>query len=158
MWLGGPVRFEVEDIEMERERLRDALEAEISEIERVESLAAWCNFPDPFGNRLGLFQDLSRPVLCAFGAGVLAGESLPTQVREVGMTNHNVHNDACLRKNGEDVDEQVTFVSRGTGYISACPDPDDATLTGGTNGPKTASTEDRDGDGSPMSVTRAATS
>ncbi|MBA3429859.1 MAG: VOC family protein [Actinobacteria bacterium] len=61
MWLGGPVRFEVEDIEMERERLRDALEAEISEIERVESLAAWCNFPDPFGNRLGLFQDLSRP-------------------------------------------------------------------------------------------------
>lgn len=59
LWLGGPVRFEVDDIEMERTRLRDELETDISEIERIAGLAAWCNFPDPFGNRLGLFQDLT---------------------------------------------------------------------------------------------------
>ncbi len=55
----GPVRLGVEDIADERERIQDALGIAVSEIERVEGLAAWCTFEDPFGNRLGLFEDLA---------------------------------------------------------------------------------------------------
>lgn len=48
-----------------------------------------------------------------------------------GETNNNVHNDACLSRNGMRVDGQVSFEIRGVGTFSACPDPDGA-------GPKTA--------------------
>ena len=65
--------------------------------------------------------------------------------------NRNVHNDACFlgdgyssswRYNERDrrVDGPATFESLGTGYISACPDPDNG-------GPKVAITRDTDGDG-----------
>ena len=56
---------------------------------------------------------------------------------------NNVHNDACfLDGNGNKVGDGVgaSFVSSGTGYISACPDPDGA-------GPEFARLRDLDGDG-----------
>ena len=30
------------------------------EIERLEGVEAWCTFADPFGNQLGLYQDLTE--------------------------------------------------------------------------------------------------
>ncbi len=68
-----------------------------------------------------------------------------------GSRARNVHNDACLfgrdsreasngGRSGEKVDDQATYEAFGVGYISACPDPDNA-------GPKTARTMDKDGDG-----------
>ena len=55
----GPVRLGVGDIELERRYIEEAMGVSVSEIERVEGEMAWCTFSDPFGNRLGLFQDLS---------------------------------------------------------------------------------------------------
>ena len=49
----------VADVAAERERIHDALGVAVSEIERIEGVAAWCTFEDPFGNRLGLFEDLA---------------------------------------------------------------------------------------------------
>ncbi len=70
-----------------------------------------------------------------------------------GTTNRNVHNDACFfgRSRGSwggygasndtvKIDAPATFESRGTGSISACPDPDGA-------GPKFVIFKDRNGDG-----------
>ncbi|MBA2255700.1 MAG: hypothetical protein H0W05_00660 [Thermoleophilaceae bacterium] len=68
-----------------------------------------------------------------------------------GTTDRNVHNDACFlgdsyssswRYSERDrrTDGPATFESFGTGYISACPDPDNG-------GPKVAITRDTDGDG-----------
>lgn len=54
----GPLRIGVTDIEKERERIIRELDVEVSEIETLEGVASWCNFQDPFGNRLGLFQEL----------------------------------------------------------------------------------------------------
>lgn len=57
--------------------------------------------------------------------------------------NNNVHNDACfLDSNGNKVGKSIgaSFVASGTGYISACPDPDGA-------GPEFARLRDLDGDG-----------
>lgn len=59
----------------------------------------------------------------------------------------NVHNDACfLDGNGNKVGKNVgaTFQTTGTGYISACPDPD---KTATTNGPAFSVLRDLDGDG-----------
>lgn len=64
------------------------------------------------------------------------------QLSNVGMTNKNVHNDACFfggrswswggyGGSQEKVDGPATFESSGVGVISACPDPDNA-------GPKVA--------------------
>ncbi len=57
--------------------------------------------------------------------------------------NNNVHNDACfLDGNGNKVGKNIgaTFQASGTGYISACPDPDGA-------GPAIARTKDLNNDG-----------
>ena len=43
----------------ERNRLLNILNVEISEIEQ-RLTAAWCNFSDPDGNLLSLFQDLKK--------------------------------------------------------------------------------------------------
>ena len=56
---------------------------------------------------------------------------------------NNVHNDACFldrdgNKRGKNIG--ATFRSSGTGYISACPDPDGA-------GPATSKLRDLNGDG-----------
>ena len=56
---------------------------------------------------------------------------------------NNVHNDACfLDGNGNKVGKNIgaTFVTTGTGYISACPDPDGA-------GPAIRILRDLNGDG-----------
>jgi len=56
---------------------------------------------------------------------------------------NNVHNDACfLDGGGNKVGKNIgaTFQSRGTGYISACPDPDGA-------GPAISRLRDLNGDG-----------
>lgn len=55
----GRLRLGVEDIESNRARVERELGVTCSRIERISGLAAWCNFEDPWGNRLGLFQDLS---------------------------------------------------------------------------------------------------
>lgn len=68
-----------------------------------------------------------------------------------GTTDRNVHNDACFLGDSREyswsygdrdrrADGPATFESFGVGYISACPDPDNA-------GPKVAVTRDTDGDG-----------
>ncbi|MBA2574744.1 MAG: hypothetical protein H0V02_08170 [Nocardioidaceae bacterium] len=55
--------------------------------------------------------------------------------------NRNVHNDACfLDMNNNKADGPASFQSFGTGYISACPDPDGA-------GEKYAVLRDTNGDG-----------
>ncbi len=57
--------------------------------------------------------------------------------------NNNVHNDACfLDDRGNKVGENIgaSFQSSGTGYISACPDPDGA-------GPEFSRLRDLNGDG-----------
>ncbi|MEJ7787264.1 MAG: hypothetical protein WKF96_20880, partial [Solirubrobacteraceae bacterium] len=56
---------------------------------------------------------------------------------------NNVHNDACfLDDNGSKRGKNIgaTFQARGTGYISACPDPNGA-------GPATSRLRDLNGDG-----------
>jgi hypothetical protein len=48
-----------------------------------------------------------------------------------GTTTKNVHNDACLFRDGKRFDGMVSFEIRGAGTFNACPDPDGS-------GPKTA--------------------
>lgn len=55
----GPLHLGVADIEGERERLQHVLKLAVSPVERIEGEVAWCSFDDPFGNRLGFFQDLA---------------------------------------------------------------------------------------------------
>ena len=63
------------------------------------------------------------------------------QVSPSGTATNNVHNDACfLDRSGNKVDGPATFQSTGVGFISACPDPDNA-------GPKIAILKDTNGDG-----------
>lgn len=57
-----------------------------------------------------------------------------------GTATKNVHNDACFLDDGLKVDGPASFESRGVGFISACPDPDNA-------GPKVAVLSDRNADG-----------
>ncbi|WP_404452281.1 VOC family protein [Virgibacillus necropolis] len=55
----GPIRLGVDDIKNERERLMKELNIGIEEINTREGVpAAWCSFEDPYGNRIGLYQDL----------------------------------------------------------------------------------------------------
>ena len=52
-------RFGVADIAAEREVLLGRGIA-VSEIEELAGVVRWCNFDDPWGNTLGLYQDLTR--------------------------------------------------------------------------------------------------
>jgi predicted enzyme related to lactoylglutathione lyase len=52
------MRFGVADIAAERGALVDA-GIDVSEISGVADVVGWCQFSDPFGNPLGLFQDLA---------------------------------------------------------------------------------------------------
>lgn len=57
----GPLRLGVENIHKERKRLINLLKVEIEEVNTRDGVpAAWCSFRDPYGNRIGLFQDLER--------------------------------------------------------------------------------------------------
>ncbi|MBN8191821.1 VOC family protein [Bacillus sp. NTK074B] len=56
----GPLRFGVQDIYSERERLMKSLNAVIEEVQTREGVpAAWCTFSDPYGNLVGLFEELN---------------------------------------------------------------------------------------------------
>ncbi|WLD94669.1 VOC family protein [Alkalihalobacillus sp. AL-G] len=53
----GPMRFGVNDIEGERERLKRELQVEHFEIaSRDEVPVKWATFLDPWGNRIGFFE------------------------------------------------------------------------------------------------------
>ena len=54
----SPVRFGVPDIRPARDRLLDR-GIDVDEIKTLAGAAHWCGFRDPWGNRLGLFQDLA---------------------------------------------------------------------------------------------------
>lgn len=55
----GPIRLCVENIEGERERVITQLGVPVTPIHtRKGAPAAWCTFADPWGNRLGFFQEL----------------------------------------------------------------------------------------------------
>ena len=54
-----PIRFKVENIERERERIIwEASPRWASEVKRFEGLVAVCDFVDPWGNTFGLYQVL----------------------------------------------------------------------------------------------------
>lgn len=55
----GPIRFCVEDIEGERERVIAELGVPVTQIQVQKGVpAASCTFVDPWGNHLGFFQEL----------------------------------------------------------------------------------------------------
>ena len=56
--LPHPLRLGVDDLHRSRQAVL-ALGVACQEPEHIPGLAAWCDFSDPWGNRLGLFQDLA---------------------------------------------------------------------------------------------------
>lgn len=56
----GRIRFAVDDIQEYRARIIHELRVEISRLEEIRGVVRWCNFDDPWGNKLGYYQDLSR--------------------------------------------------------------------------------------------------
>jgi predicted enzyme related to lactoylglutathione lyase len=53
-----PVRLRCADVETERERVERELGVRCSPVSRLPGVVALCNFHDPWGNRLGLYQRL----------------------------------------------------------------------------------------------------
>jgi predicted enzyme related to lactoylglutathione lyase len=54
------IRFGVYDVATARESLlADGLE--VGEIETLPGVVSYCDFPDPWGNKLGLYEDLAEP-------------------------------------------------------------------------------------------------
>jgi hypothetical protein len=51
-----PLRFAVRDIAAEVSRMPARFEITCSEILRVPEVVAWCNFEDPWDNRLGILS------------------------------------------------------------------------------------------------------
>ena len=56
--LPNRLRFAVRDLPAAREALI-AAGVEVSPAESVPGVAAWCDLDDPWGNRLGLYEDLT---------------------------------------------------------------------------------------------------
>lgn len=56
----GRIRFGSTQIDAERDLIHDALGVEITAVETLDGIVAWCNFDDPWGNSLGIFQDLAK--------------------------------------------------------------------------------------------------
>ncbi len=54
------MRFGVSDIDEERARVAERMRLKVTEVESLANVVSWCNFEDPWGNKLGLFQDLER--------------------------------------------------------------------------------------------------
>ena len=55
----GPLRFGVLDIRAERERLQAEYGIDVGELYMREGVpVTWCTFDDPWGNRIGLFEEL----------------------------------------------------------------------------------------------------
>lgn len=55
----APLRFGVADIDAARDQVA-GLGIGPDAIEELPGVVRWCNFTDPWGNRLGLYQDLAR--------------------------------------------------------------------------------------------------
>ncbi len=53
------LRLGVPDVEGARREMVQVLRAQVSEIVTVPGIVAYCDFDDPWGNPLGLFQDLA---------------------------------------------------------------------------------------------------
>lgn len=53
-----PMRLRVGNIEAERERVEREVGVPCSPVKRIPGLVAFCDFSDPWGNRLGLYQRL----------------------------------------------------------------------------------------------------
>ena len=56
----GRMRFGVADIDSERFRIINELKAEVSKVDEIPGTVKWCNFNDPWDNKLGFFQDLKK--------------------------------------------------------------------------------------------------
>lgn len=54
------MRFGVSNIDKERASVAKRMKVKVTEVERLARVVAWCNFEDPWGNKLGLFQDLEK--------------------------------------------------------------------------------------------------
>ncbi len=54
------LRLGVDDVESARRWVMATLGVDASEVERIDGLVAWCNFDDPWGNPIGLFEDLAK--------------------------------------------------------------------------------------------------
>ncbi len=55
----GRFRLDVADVAGARRAVINDLGTSVSEIVTLPDVVAYCDFEDPWGNRLGLFQDLS---------------------------------------------------------------------------------------------------
>ena len=55
----GRLRLSVADVAGARAAIMDDLHADVSEVVTVPGVVAYCDFDDPWGNPLGLFQDLA---------------------------------------------------------------------------------------------------
>lgn len=53
------IRFGVPDVYVESARIRLELNVEVTEPWVIKGIGAHCDFEDPYGNQLGLFQDLA---------------------------------------------------------------------------------------------------
>lgn len=54
------LRFGVADLETARALAQTELKVDPTPVERIDGLVAWCNFDDPWGNPIGIFQDLAK--------------------------------------------------------------------------------------------------
>jgi hypothetical protein len=55
----GPIRFSVENMEAERARMMEELQVSYFDIHgREEVPVRWATFEDPWGNRVGIFEDI----------------------------------------------------------------------------------------------------
>jgi predicted enzyme related to lactoylglutathione lyase len=54
-----PIRFRADDLERERQRVGRELGTSCSAPKRVGRLVTFCDFADPWGNRLGFYQPIS---------------------------------------------------------------------------------------------------
>lgn len=54
----GPLRLGTSDIEAELARLQESLGIEVPDVHRApDDIVRYCTFTDPFGNRIGLFEE-----------------------------------------------------------------------------------------------------
>lgn len=54
------LRLGVADLDTARTWAETHLGVQATPVERIDGLVAWCNFVDPWGNPIGLFQDLAK--------------------------------------------------------------------------------------------------
>ena len=54
------MRFGVSDIDKERLRVAERMRVKVTRVESLPRVVKWCNFEDPWGNKLGLFQDIEK--------------------------------------------------------------------------------------------------